>query len=98
KLALHSFPPRRSSDLGVLWPRGVQPMVRDATIARVASWLGSEHLRVDESGRLSLGPGVRTDWALFRELVRRSHGDPATGTVLLEDRKSTRLNSSHVKI
>ncbi|MDA0635302.1 BTAD domain-containing putative transcriptional regulator [Nonomuraea sp. MCN248] len=69
---------------GVLWPRGVQPMVRDATIARVVSWLGREHLRADESGRLSLGPGVRTDWALFRELVRRSHGDQLARTVLLE--------------
>ncbi|MEV0196923.1 hypothetical protein [Nonomuraea sp. NPDC050691] len=69
---------------GVLWPRGVQAMVRDATIARVADWLGEEHLRVDEAGRLSLGPGVRTDWALFRELVRRSHRDTAARAVLLE--------------
>jgi len=69
---------------GVLWPRGVQPMVRDAAIARVVNWLGREHLRADESGRLSLGPGVRTDWALFRELVRRSHGDALARTVLLE--------------
>ncbi|MBN6056446.1 hypothetical protein JYK22_31245 [Nonomuraea sp. RK-328] len=69
---------------GVLWPRGVQAMVRDATIARVADWLGEEHLRMDEAGRLSLGPGVRTDWALFRELVRRSHRDTAARAVLLE--------------
>ncbi|GGT15515.1 hypothetical protein ACFFV7_35050 [Nonomuraea spiralis] len=69
---------------GVLWPRGVQTMVRDATIARVADWLGPEHLHVDEAGRLRLGPEVRTDWALFRELVRRSHHDPTARTVLLE--------------
>ncbi|MET7329191.1 BTAD domain-containing putative transcriptional regulator [Nonomuraea sp. NPDC005650] len=69
---------------GVLWPRGVQDMVRDATIARVAEWLGREHLLTDEAGRLSLGPDVRTDWALFRELVRRSHGDPTARAVLLE--------------
>ncbi|MEU8248288.1 BTAD domain-containing putative transcriptional regulator [Nonomuraea sp. NPDC048916] len=69
---------------GVLWPRGVQPMVRDATIARVAAWLGKRHLRIDEAGRLRLGPEVRTDWALFREMVRRSHGDPTARTVLLE--------------
>ncbi|MEU0565533.1 BTAD domain-containing putative transcriptional regulator [Nonomuraea sp. NPDC005983] len=69
---------------GVLWPRGVQDMVRDATIARVADWLGREHLRTDEAGRLRLGPRVRTDWALFRELVRRSHGDPTARAVLLE--------------
>ncbi len=69
---------------GVLWPRGVQDMVRDATIARVAQWLGPENLLTDEAGRLRLGPDVRTDWALFRELVRRSHGDPTARAVLLE--------------
>ncbi|MFB4266403.1 BTAD domain-containing putative transcriptional regulator [Nonomuraea sp. GTA35] len=69
---------------GVLWPRGVQDMVRDATIARVAEWLGPEHLLTDEAGRLRLGPDVRTDWALFRELVRRSHNDPTARAVLLE--------------
>jgi hypothetical protein len=69
---------------GVLWPRGVQAMVRDATIARAAEWLGPEHLRTDEAGRLLLGPDVRTDWALFRELVRRSQHDPTAGTILLE--------------
>ncbi|WP_235030611.1 BTAD domain-containing putative transcriptional regulator [Nonomuraea solani] len=69
---------------GVLWPRGVQDMVRDATIARVADWLGPEHLLTDEAGRLRLGPEVRTDWALFRELVRRSGGDPTARAVLLE--------------
>jgi hypothetical protein len=69
---------------GVLWPRGVQDMVRDATIARVAQWLGPEHLLTDEAGRLRLGPDVRTDWMLFRELVRRSHGDPTARAVLLE--------------
>ncbi|MFI6320542.1 BTAD domain-containing putative transcriptional regulator [Nonomuraea sp. NPDC050556] len=69
---------------GVLWPRGVQSMVRDATIARVAEWLGEEHLFTDEAGRLRLGPGVRTDWSLFRELVRRSHGDETARAVLIE--------------
>ncbi|GAA3709922.1 hypothetical protein GCM10022224_089350 [Nonomuraea antimicrobica] len=69
---------------GVLWPRGVQDMVRDATIARVAEWLGPEHLLTDEAGRFRLGPEVRTDWMLFRELVRRAHGDPTTRAVLLE--------------
>ncbi|GAA4940634.1 hypothetical protein HD597_008942 [Nonomuraea thailandensis] len=69
---------------GVLWPRGVQDMVRDATISRVAEWLGPEHLLTDEAGRLRLGPDVRTDWALFRELVRRSQNDPTARAVLLE--------------
>ncbi|MEW9527027.1 BTAD domain-containing putative transcriptional regulator [Microbispora sp. NPDC049125] len=62
---------------GVLWPRGVQPAVRDATIARVAEWLGTDsegrpHISPDGSGRLRLGPEVRTDWRLFQDLVRRA--------------------------
>ncbi|HEX4815574.1 MAG TPA: bacterial transcriptional activator domain-containing protein, partial [Nonomuraea sp.] len=69
---------------GVLWPRGVQDMVRDATIARVAEWLGPRHLLTDEVGRLRLGPEVRTDWALVRELVRRAQGDQTAGAILLE--------------
>lgn len=69
---------------GVLWPRGVQTMVRDAAIGRVADWLGPEHLLVDDAGRLSLGPRVRTDWALFRELVRRAERDPTARVLLLE--------------
>ncbi|WP_328794468.1 hypothetical protein [Herbidospora solisilvae] len=64
---------------GVLWPRGVQPMVRDATLARVAEWLGKDHegrpyLYADASGRLHLSEEVRTDWSMFQDLVRR--GDP----------------------
>ncbi|MBX6382903.1 MAG: hypothetical protein IRZ07_07985 [Microbispora sp.] len=62
---------------GVLWPRGVQLAVRDATIARVAEWLGRDsqgrpHLFVDQSGRLRLGPEIRTDWQLFQDLVRQA--------------------------
>ncbi|GAA3444254.1 BTAD domain-containing putative transcriptional regulator [Planomonospora venezuelensis] len=74
---------------GVLWPRGVQAVVRDATIARVGAWLGTDsagrpNLAADDSGRLRLGPEVRTDWMLFRDLVRQSHADVAARAVLLE--------------
>ncbi|WP_245690908.1 bacterial transcriptional activator domain-containing protein [Sinosporangium album] len=74
---------------GVLWPRGVHADVRDSAIARVADWLsadgrGRPHLSTDESGRLKLGPEVRTDWSLFQELVRRSHSDAPARTNLLE--------------
>ncbi|MET8156177.1 BTAD domain-containing putative transcriptional regulator [Sphaerisporangium sp. NPDC005289] len=74
---------------GILWPRGVQAVVRDATIARVADWLGTDsegrpNLRTDDTGRLRLGPEVRSDWQLFRELVRRSHNDPGARAVLLD--------------
>ncbi|WP_436760285.1 BTAD domain-containing putative transcriptional regulator [Streptosporangium sp. V21-05] len=74
---------------GILWPRGVQPVVRDATIARVVAWLGTDsqgrpNLYADESGRLRFGPEVRSDWMLFRDLVRRSHASPAGRPELLD--------------
>ncbi len=75
---------------GVLWPRGVQAVVRDATIARVVEWLGADaegrpHVHADESGRLRLGPEIRSDWHLFQELVRRSRDQhPEAETLLLE--------------
>ncbi|MEV5407911.1 bacterial transcriptional activator domain-containing protein [Thermopolyspora sp. NPDC052614] len=65
---------------GILWPRGVQAEVRDATIARVARWLGLDsvgrpHLYADATGRLRLGPEVQTDWQMFAALTRRARGD-----------------------
>jgi hypothetical protein len=66
---------------GAVWPRGVPPEVRDAVLGRVAAWLGTDgsgnpNLVTDpSSGRLSLGPGVRVDWAVFRALVARAGAD-----------------------
>jgi hypothetical protein len=63
---------------GAVWPRGVPPEVRDAVLGRVAAWLGTDdsgnpNLVIDpSSGRLSLGPAVRVDWAVFRALVARA--------------------------
>ena len=65
-----------------IWPRGVTPEVRDATIDRVREWLGSDadgnhYLRADETGRLSLGPGVAVDWDAFCELAIRAQRSPS---------------------
>ena len=66
---------------GAVWPRGVPPEVRDAVLGRVAAWLGTDgsgnpNLVTDpSSGRLSLGPGVRADWAVFPALVARAGAD-----------------------
>ncbi|WP_245646845.1 BTAD domain-containing putative transcriptional regulator [Microtetraspora niveoalba] len=73
---------------GVLWPRGVQAAVRDAAVARVVEWLGADaegrpHVEPDESGRLRLGPEIRSDWHLFQELVRRSRDQHPEAEVLL---------------
>lgn len=62
---------------GAVWPRGVTTEVRESTLARVASWLGTDesgapNLVKDSSGRLRLGPGVRVDWNVFQALVARA--------------------------
>jgi hypothetical protein len=59
---------------GAIWPRGVTAEVRDATMARVRDWLGTDdvghsHLVTDADGRMRLGPQVRVDWSVFRALV-----------------------------
>jgi hypothetical protein len=62
---------------GAIWPRGVQPEVRDATLARVQAWLGTDdvgrpNLTTDAGGRLRLGSQVRVDWLVFRALVAQA--------------------------
>ena len=63
-----------------IWPRGVTEEVRDAALARVEAWLGSDgigrpHLAADASGRLRLGSGVKVDWQVFCTLI----GQAASG-------------------
>jgi len=60
-----------------IWPRGVTDEVRDAALARVQAWLGSDgigrpHLAADASGRLRLGSGVRVDWHVFCTLIAQA--------------------------
>jgi hypothetical protein len=60
-----------------IWPRGVTEEVRDAALARVRAWLGSDgigrpHLAADASGRLRLGSGVRVDWHVFCTLLAQA--------------------------
>lgn len=73
---------------GAVWPRGVSASVRDATVARVADWLGHDsrgrpNLYYDERGRIRLGSEVRVDWEVFRWLVWRSAAEPASETAYL---------------
>lgn len=73
---------------GAVWPRGVSASVRDATVARVADWLGRDsrgrpNLYYDERGRIRLGSEVRVDWEVFRWLVWRSAAEPASETAYL---------------
>ncbi|MFB6726394.1 BTAD domain-containing putative transcriptional regulator [Kribbella sp. NPDC056345] len=76
-LALHPGGVHPSVLAASVWPRGVTAEVRDATVARVRQWLGtdstgSHQLRIDPTGRLYLGPEVAVDWDCFCELLRRS--------------------------
>ena len=62
---------------GAVWPRGVSPEVRDAALARVHAWLGTDdagqaNLVTDPDGRLRLGPSVRVDWQVFRALFAQA--------------------------
>jgi hypothetical protein len=73
---------------GAVWPRGVPADVRDATLARVMTWLGSDesgqpNLVSGSDGRVRFGPGVRVDWQVFRALVARAVQD-STDTSHLE--------------
>lgn len=76
-LALHPEGVHPTVLAGALWPRGVTADVRDATIERTRSWLGtavdgSHVLRADADGRLSLYDGVVCDWDCARTLFLRS--------------------------
>jgi hypothetical protein len=60
-----------------IWPRGIGDGDRDAVLAAVAGWLGTDdigrpHLAADASGRLRLGSGVRVDWQVFLTLLAQA--------------------------
>ena len=62
---------------GAIWPRGVPSEVRDAALARVQAWLGTDdvgrpNLTTDAGGRLRLGSQVRVDWLVFRALLAQA--------------------------
>jgi hypothetical protein len=72
-----------------VWPRGVSPAVRDATIARLRDWLGRDsqgraNLLTTSDGRLRLGPEVRTDWVVFEALSLLAEQRPASEETYLQ--------------
>jgi hypothetical protein len=74
---------------GAVWPRGVQPEVRDAALARVQAWLGTDNLGrpnllTDAAGRLRLGSSVRVDWQVLRALVAQAGPPPTDGATAFE--------------
>src|SRR5690606_40732595 len=96
--ALHSFPTRRSSDLFSLTePRALDDLQRAGpqrvdiaarsgpTHSPLFHWFSTTH------------PQNEIYRERARELLARPNAMPSL-TLFLQDRKSTRLNSSHVKI
>lgn len=76
-LALQQAPVHPSVVAASVWPGGVTPEVRDATLARVRDWLGTDPdgnhlLRENDEGRLFLADDVAVDWHAFCSLVRRA--------------------------
>ena len=63
-----------------VWPYGVTVAERDATLARVGDWLGTDaagqpRLRLGEDGRLRLSEDVQLDWHLFLALATRARDE-----------------------
>jgi nucleoid-associated protein YgaU len=63
-----------------IWPYGVTVAEREATLARVGDWLGTDaagrpRLRRDEDGRLRLADDVQLDWHLFVALAERGRDE-----------------------
>src|SRR5690606_41949766 len=96
RLYLHSFPTRRSSDLADVQER--EPDVRGRVVA-------AEKLRQERrSGHRRVHPDLHVSRRTPRAVTGPESGSRPTGAPLAApdtaqgDRKSTRLNSSHVKI
>jgi hypothetical protein len=69
---------------GAIWPRGVPSEVRDAALARVQAWLGTDDvgrpsMTTDAGGRLRLGSQVRVDWLVFRALLAQARRAAESG-------------------
>src|SRR5699024_11563957 len=96
-LSLLSFPTRRSSDLVRL--RQLALLLREFPIlpAGGAGFGGAGGIVVQPPEQISLLDVIVAALGPLRHL-QGNHGDIRLDALRLEDRKSTRLNSSHVSI
>src|SRR5699024_11975082 len=95
---LHSFPTRRSSDLGAE-PHPVSPsaLTTGAVSSAIRHWLSDHDVcGIQTNWRRRLLFTLR--WKLQNTLIQRWASDPDAFQYNYRDRKSTRLNSSHVSI
>jgi hypothetical protein len=98
-LAVHPAGVHLNVLTGAVWPRGVSPEVRDATLARVSAWLGTgpdgkPTLETDPAGRLRLGPGARVDWLVFRTLMNKASQAAAASDARVE---AASLEQAHLE-
>src|SRR5690606_39510606 len=84
---LHSFPTRRSSDLALQCLKAGKHVVVDKPVTIFSHEAETLNKLAEEKGLIC---------SVFHN--RRYDGDFMTLQKLVRDRKSTRLNSSHVKI
>src|SRR5690606_40771720 len=93
---LHSFPPRRSSDLSSRNRRVrlMRDRVRCASGAHTILTVAAVAIGLAATESPALAQAGRGATSAATEVK----ASPSRVTIPLEDRKSTRLNSSHVKI
>lgn len=80
-LAVHPDGVHANRISAALWPRGVDPAVRDSALAQVSAWFGTtadaEPVLVEESGVWRVRPGaVRLDWDAFRGALNAAADHP----------------------
>src|SRR5207253_10472217 len=96
-LALHSFPTRRSSDLSVtqIVQSGQTLQILSVVCDQLKQLFSSQAGNLDIMGGLSPQSKTAHQDAMLNQNSSQSIADMQDATV---DRKSTRLNSSHVAI
>lgn len=81
-LAVHPMGVHANRISAALWPRGVEPQVRDTALGLLSSWLGTTPngtpVLQEESGIWTYAPGaVDLDWTSFRDALNRASDDGA---------------------
>ncbi len=80
-LAMHPGGVHANRISAALWPRGVEPQVRDSALRQLATWLGTTDqggpVLAEASGVWSLAPGaVSVDWDDFRASLNATGRQP----------------------
>jgi hypothetical protein len=79
-IALHPTGVHVNRISAALWPRGVEPEVRDAALQQLVTWWGptadGAPVLAHDSGVWSLAPGALSlDWDVFRDALNRAAND-----------------------